>query len=111
MIKSFNNISRRSGTYIITRGIIATLILLMLTPIRIGHTASRYQSTTPEERAQALLSTLTPEERVGQLFMVTFNGSNIDEDSEIYDLIINHHLGGVVLQRDNDNFINELSHT
>jgi len=105
MIKSFNNISRRSGTYIITRGIIATLILLMLTPIRIGHTASRYQSTTPEERAQALLSTLTPEERVGQLFMVTFNGSNIDEDSEIYDLIINHHLGGVVLQRDNDNFI------
>ena len=105
MIMSRNNISQKSNLNIFTRVVIVTLILLILTPISIGRTASRYQSTTPEERAQALLSTLTPEERVGQLFMVTFNGSSIDETSEISDLIINHHIGGVVLQRDNDNFI------
>ena len=105
MIMSRNNISRKSNLNIFTRVVIVTLILLILTPISIGRSASRYQSTTPEERAQALLSTLTPEERVGQLFMVTFNGSSIDEASEISDLIINHHIGGVVLQRDNDNFI------
>ena len=105
MIMSLNNISRRSRINIFSRVTIVTLILLILTPISTGRTASRYQSTTPEERAQALLSTLTPEERVGQLFMVTFNGSNIDEDSEISDLIINHHIGGVVLQRENDNFV------
>ena len=105
MIMSLNNISRRSRINIFSRVTIVTLILLILTPISTSRTASRYQSTTPEERAQALLSTLTPEERVGQLFMVTFNGSNIDEDSEISDLIINHHIGGVVLQRENDNFV------
>jgi len=57
------------------------------------------------ERAQALLDTLTPEERVGQLFLVTFNGTGVDAESQIYDLIVNHHIGGVILQRENDNFL------
>ena len=92
----------RSLPRILLRVTISILILLIFSPINIGFSAPHYQSTTPEERAQALLSTMTPEERVGQLFMVAFNGSSIDESSEIYDLITNHHIGGVVLQRDND---------
>jgi len=97
--------NRRSVIYTITRAIFAVLLLLILTPLDNGRAFFRAQSTTPEERAQALLSTLTPEERVGQLFLVTFEGSNITEDSEIADLIINHHIGGVVLQRENNNFV------
>jgi len=47
---------------------------------------------------------MTPEERVGQLFLVNFQGTNTGTDSQIYDLIANHHIGGVVLQAENDNF-------
>jgi beta-N-acetylhexosaminidase len=56
-------------------------------------------------KAESLLSQLTPEERVGQLFLVTFDGSEFDEESPIYDLIVNYHIGGVVLTTANDNFV------
>jgi beta-N-acetylhexosaminidase len=48
---------------------------------------------------------MTPEERVGQLFLVTFQGTDAHDQTEIYDLIANHHVGGVVLLTANDNFL------
>jgi beta-N-acetylhexosaminidase len=61
------------------------------------------QTETPPEVAR-LLETLSPEERVAQLFLVTFNGTDTSAESQIYDLIANYHIGGVVLQAGNDNF-------
>lgn len=55
--------------------------------------------------AQEVLDRLTPEERVGQLFLVTFQGANADVESQIHDLIKNYYLGGVMLSAENDNFI------
>ncbi|GAP14233.1 beta-glucosidase-related glycosidase [Longilinea arvoryzae] len=55
-------------------------------------------------RARTLLASLTPEEKVGQLFLVTFTGSSLKSDAPILDLISNRHIGGVVLQSSNDNF-------
>ena len=55
--------------------------------------------------AQQILDKMTPQERVGQLFLVTFKGANADAKSQIYDLIIRHHAGGVLLRADNDNFV------
>jgi beta-N-acetylhexosaminidase len=52
------------------------------------------------------LDDLTPEEKVGQLFLVTFNGSDTSAAAPIYDLIASYHLGGVILDRDNNNFEN-----
>lgn len=63
------------------------------------------QADQTRERAQALLETLTPEEKVGQLFLVTFQGTALDQESPIYDLIFNYHIGGVVLSAENDNFL------
>jgi beta-N-acetylhexosaminidase len=48
---------------------------------------------------------MTPEERVGQLFLVTFRGTNTGPESQIYDLIANQHVGGVILLAENDNFL------
>jgi beta-N-acetylhexosaminidase len=56
------------------------------------------------QKAAALLARLTPEERVGQLFLVTFQGAEVTPESQIYDLVTNHHIGGVVLTAANDNF-------
>ena len=65
----------------------------------------RADSLSQSSKVQAVLASMTPEERVGQLFLVTFQGTNTDIDSQIYDLIANHHIGGVVLQAANDNFV------
>jgi beta-N-acetylhexosaminidase len=57
--------------------------------------------------AANLLQTMTAEEKVGQLFLVTFDGMDVSEESEIYDLIANQHIGGVVLLAENNNFTSQ----
>ena len=57
--------------------------------------------------AQDILTTMTPEEKVGQLFLVNFTGTDVSEQTQIYDLIARQHVGGVVLTRANDNFTDE----
>jgi beta-N-acetylhexosaminidase len=71
----------------------------------ISYAAPPTQTGSAQERAQSLLETMTPEERVGQLFLVTFNGTDVNADTQIYDLIVNHHIGGVILQKESDNFL------
>ena len=53
--------------------------------------------------AQALLDQMNIEERVGQLFVVTFKGDAANQESAITDLILNYRIGGVVLLPENDN--------
>ncbi|MBK9051507.1 MAG: hypothetical protein IPL78_11485 [Chloroflexi bacterium] len=55
------------------------------------------------EQAQAILESLSPAQRVGQLFMVTFQGANVTLGSDIADLILNYKVGGVVIAAANDN--------
>ncbi len=65
-----------------------------------SYTADEY-----DQKAEALLNKLSPEERVGQLFLVTFKGTDYAENSQIYDLIVKHNVGGVVLTNANNNFL------
>ena len=85
------------------------LILIPLLVSSIGATdvyaATRQQTSSAEDHARALLETLTPEEKVGQLFLVTFDGTDVDLETQIFDLITNHHIGGVLLEGQNDNFL------
>jgi beta-N-acetylhexosaminidase len=82
--------------------LVALVVALPLSALQgAGVTA---QQDDARQKAKAMLTKMTPEERVGQLFLVTFYGNNFDETAQIYDLIANHHIGGVVLQRSNDNF-------
>ncbi|KAA3664817.1 MAG: hypothetical protein DWQ04_03800, partial [Chloroflexi bacterium] len=53
--------------------------------------------------ALSLLEQMTVEERVGQLFLVTFQGDKAPRSSDIADLILNYRVSGVVLQAKNDN--------
>lgn len=87
------------------------VILLVATPFSSSMGQANQQEYLPlnqddpaRQKAVDFMARLTPEERVGQLFVVTFPGSNIDIESQIYDLIVNHHVGGVILLRSNDNF-------
>ena len=62
------------------------------------------QESDYARQAQTLLESMTAEERVGQLFLVTFEGDGADFDSNIADLIVDYHVGGVMLRAANDNF-------
>jgi beta-N-acetylhexosaminidase len=67
-------------------------------------TATPAATSVSNEKAASLLQRMTPEERVGQLFLVTFQGPTALPDSDIYELITDYYLGGVILTRQNDNF-------
>ena len=81
-------------------GLILAMALSLLSPI-----SSAVAQGTADGNARALLAKMTPEERVGQLFLVSFTGTDISPQSNIYDLIVHHHIGGVVLSEENDNFV------
>ena len=64
-------------------------------------------SPTPGEKAAQLMQELTPEEKVGQLFLITMDGTDVGEDTNIFDLVSNQHIGGVVLLASHGNFISD----
>ncbi len=51
-----------------------------------------------------VFNAMSAEERVGQLFLVDLNGIDVGEGSKINDLIVNYHIGGVILTAANNNF-------
>jgi beta-N-acetylhexosaminidase len=79
----------------------------LVNPWGLVQAASPRQETTSMQQAQQLLERLTPEERVGQIFLATFDGMDAEPGSQIYDLIVSQHIGGVILLAENDNFTSE----
>lgn len=68
-----------------------------------GLTSQPAQAAEPIN-PESLLQEMSAEEKIGQLFLVTFQGSEITEESQIFNLITNYHIGGVVLLAENNNF-------
>ncbi len=86
------------------RLLIALVLGCILIPSLRGFAAPLQQASDPELRAASILEAMTPEERIGQLFLVTFSGVEVGPATPIYELIVNHHIGGIVLLAENDNF-------
>ncbi len=55
------------------------------------------------DEARDLLANMSIEERVGQLFLVTFIGDEVNNKSDISNLILNYHVGGISILSQNDN--------
>ena len=79
-------------------------VFLSYTPTGSVLASGGHAPVAPATSAGQLLAKMTPEERVGQLFLVTFSGSTADENSQIHQLITNYHIGGAILVSGNDNF-------
>lgn len=77
-------------------------LLLSLLPI-----VSQSAQANQTEDTETLLGEMTPAQKVGQLFLVTFDGTDLSEDSAVYDLINNYHVGGLVLSSERNNFAGE----
>ncbi|MCS7283411.1 MAG: glycoside hydrolase family 3 N-terminal domain-containing protein [Anaerolineae bacterium] len=61
----------------------------------------------PIDPALVLLRQMPPAARIGQLFLVTFPGTDLSENSEIYRLVVEERIGGVLLAPENGNIVNE----
>jgi beta-N-acetylhexosaminidase len=85
---------------------LVVLLCLTLLPIQPTLASPLPQAENPETRARNTLNQLTPEEKIGQLFLVSFQGSEAEPDSQIVDLVTEHFIGGVILSAENDNFTN-----
>ena len=91
--------NKRLGFLILT---VTCLVSLLNTST--GFCEDELSNSESYQKALQLASRLSPEEKVGQLFLITFDGSEIDEESEIFQLISKYHVGGVVLKSENRNF-------
>lgn len=80
--------------------LILALLFPLLSPLRV----SAQSNTDP---AQAILDSMTPAERVGQLFIVSFVGADSDADTAIAQLLREDKVGGVVILAANQNFTND----
>lgn len=56
-----------------------------------------------------IMNRMSMEDKVGQLFLVPFVGANANPDSEIWQLITEYKVGGVILLTSNSNFNNDAS--
>ncbi len=91
---------------VLEQSLFVLLIILSLVSTQVGFVRAATPAVSPAvQQAQDLLAEMTPEEKVGQLFITGFTGSSADEETRIYDLIVNYHVGGVMLNVKNDNFV------
>lgn len=74
--------------------------VLVLSLVMLVRPTAIQQTSSVED----ILAEMTPQERVGQLFLVTYYGTDLSDESDIAALITEYHVGGVVLLRENDNF-------
>lgn len=83
--------------------IAGTVLLFLVTILSVPATVRSQEEPDLPAQAEALFQSLSVPERIGQLFLVTFEGDRAPADSAIADLILNYHIGGVSLLSENDN--------
>ncbi len=92
--------------------LIFTILLTLMAPLPIGAQSSRPRARPDVppptlERARRLVQRMSVADRVGQLFVVTFEGNQTPPDSAIADLVAHYRVGGVLLMASNGNFYNQ----
>lgn len=94
--------ANREGKRRLLSGLLLLVLLLTSLPASV-----RAQADQPPPEVAALMEEMTPEERVGQLFLIHLQGAEIGEEAEIAAFLAAYSVGGVVLRQENDNFLNE----
>ncbi len=79
--------------------LLLSFTLSVFTPLN-----AQAQDDAPLPEVLALIENMTPEERVGQLFLMSFDGAEIVEESVLANFLAEHPIGGVILRAENGNF-------
>ena len=88
-----------------TGGRLASLLLLLALLLSLAPAPASQAQPAPVD-VRSILEAMTVADRVGQLFVVTFEGNDASPDSAIAELIRDYRVGGVLLSPANGNFRN-----
>ncbi|MBN2305249.1 MAG: hypothetical protein JXQ72_12260 [Anaerolineae bacterium] len=97
------------------RALVILLILSVLIPLSAMPPPADALSLRPapqrniNRQIDDIIASLTPEERVGQLVMVTFEGTYLGPDSAIAQLVSEYNIGGVMLLAEQDNINGQIN--
>ncbi|MFC1976226.1 glycoside hydrolase family 3 protein, partial [Chloroflexota bacterium] len=79
-------------------------------PTSVATSVATSRAQTPEdERVAEIMSRMSMEDKVGQLFLVPFVGAEANPDSDVWKLITEYKVGGVIILAANSNFNNDPS--
>ncbi|HEY70250.1 MAG TPA: hypothetical protein G4O08_06680 [Anaerolineae bacterium] len=82
------------------------MIVTLIFAIGMGSSGLPYSTAQQTlDDAERLLEEMTPAERIGQLFIVDMQGSVLNDEHPIRELIEDQHISGVILSAENDNFV------
>src|SRR5450756_1250432 len=80
---------------------------IVIAALLFGSVSSAFaQAGGEDEFVARLIAQMSPEAKVGQLFVVSFKGIDATLNSDVADLILNYRVGGVVLSIPNGNIDN-----
>lgn len=86
------------------RRVMRWLLLLVLGSVLVPiHVDSAQQDELLDRAVQNIMDDMTPQQKVGQLMMVTFDGTYLGRDADIIRLIEDYDVGNVLLLAENDN--------
>ena len=94
----------RGLLYIALTGLITLILFQAITPFL---AAAQDPQEDVDAAVESLFQALTPAERVGQLFLVSFEDNNVAPDTDIAELIQRYRIGGVDISARNRNFTND----
>ncbi len=81
------------------------VVLLITTSAMAASMVAHTQSQDPiQQRVETIFGTMTLEQKVGQLFLVTFRGPSLSRS--LKRLIAEYHVGGIVLFNKSGNILN-----
>ncbi len=80
------------------------ILFLLIFIFTLAPSPVRAQTPTPPPDVLRIFESMSPEERVGQLFLVSFSGVDTGADSQLNRLVTKYHIGGVTMLAQNDNF-------
>jgi beta-N-acetylhexosaminidase len=63
----------------------------------------RARPPAQSDPALRILEAMSTAEKIGQLFLVTFNGDSVDLEDPIFELITEHHISGILISHKYDN--------
>ncbi|NLE77708.1 MAG: hypothetical protein GX605_13275, partial [Chloroflexi bacterium] len=98
---------RTTRRWEVHRWVCGVALACLLLPLLALPVAAQTAAPLRDPKIVDLISRMSVEEKVGQLFLVTFVGSAVDPESDIARLIQDYHVGGVVLLSSNRNFANQ----
>jgi beta-N-acetylhexosaminidase len=103
------NIRRLSGTGMAARLLLLGLLLSSLAPapvLALMPATSAAAALADEAWLDEMMAEMSTADKVGQLFLVTFRGSDVSAESDVAHLVQFLRVGGVIISPENGNYVN-----